>query len=184
MEVDEAKNTATSAFTSVVTAETDDPNALWNTQLESTSSFSPSNMASMPTSEIEIRELEQFANVLDRRISYLDSLQTLEQNWISGGADTPSAKVIMISKSLLYFIKNQAIYRSIRQAPRVVLGPLPSGGICIEMHSTSDNAIYVTLHNSESVELDVKYRGYYFSLDTDPSSIESKIISRYEAITE
>ena len=124
MEIAESSFTYVSTFERQI-AEKDDPNVLWNAQVETTSHFEVTNLASSPAfmAESERIQLQHFSTLLTRRISYLNQLKNLERGWISGGGEVPSDNAIKLSKALLSFIRNQAQLRTIKRIPRVVIGP-------------------------------------------------------------
>lgn len=132
--------------------------------------------------------LESRANIgtyIETRINYLESLRGLAENWISSlRPQKPSDMVINSSKEILkefafYFDRAKSI-----SVPKIVMGPMPSGGMCIELHVDRQNAMYITLTNSTEVEIEIKYNDYYSSLEAHRTSIGKKVIEKYEQLTE
>ena len=173
-----------SAFTATITS--NEP-SLWNNQFETLSDFAESYVNETiiwKSADIQQRFQKSFVSLLNRRQGYLDGLHNLNREWITGGGEVPNSNVILAAKTLLRYIENQARIFILNVIPRLVIGPLPSGGITVELHAEEDSALFVTIKNNETVEIDVKYRGYYTSIDTDQLGLGNKVLSRYESISE
>ena len=67
--------------------------------------------------------------------------------------------------------------------PRLVMGPIPSGGIIVELHADDDNAINVTITNDDRVELEVLYGGCYFEVNISESELIGMVTAQYASIT-
>ena len=130
-------------------------------------------------------ELASFNQLVAVRKEYLVMLPSLDKNWISGKSSLPSQEVIEKSKNLLddfnsYLVrkKKQEIQINI---PRLVIGPIPTGGIGVEFHVNTENALYISIHNDSKVEIELKYYDSYFTIEpTDPNR---RIIADYELLT-
>ena len=68
--------------------------------------------------------------------------------------------------------------------PRLVMGPSAAGGVCVELHADQDNAIYVAVNNDATIEIDVQYRGFFFTSEAKGEMLGSEVIDNYEAIAE
>lgn len=161
--------------------------SLWEDSTEKTSNFLETDLenVSLPEKTPWRLELQKgFASVLKQRAIYLDSLESLEAGWISGMGEVPSKDVISSSKALLLFFENHVRKNVLSVIPRLVIGPSPRGGIGIEFHAEQDSAIFVTLSNDGSVEVDTKYHGYYSSYETSSEGIGTNVFAQYGAITE
>lgn len=125
-----------------------------------------------------------FLSLINDRIDYISKLKDLPLHWISGEVgEVPNESVIEVSKSLLKFFESRIRTKMLDLIPKLVMGPLPRGGMCIEFHAEKDNAIYVTIHNDETIEIDLKHFGYFYSLDANRINIGNKVVSQYESIT-
>ena len=64
------------------------------------------------------------------------------------------------------------------------MGPVPSGGIIVELHADDDNAINVTITNDDRVELEVlRYGGCYFEVNISESELIGMVTAQYASIT-
>ena len=127
--------------------------------------------------------LQNFASLVSSRFSYLGGLQNLEPDWVSGGAVKPSSSVIALSQALLVSIGKKVISEEVSLIPRLVMGPVPSGGIIVELHADDDNAINVTITNDDRVELEVLYGGCYFDVSISESELIGMVTAQYASIT-
>jgi hypothetical protein len=60
------------------------------------------------------------------------------------------------------------------------MGPIPGGGIEIEFHVNSENALYVSILNNNTVEIELKYFNFYSAIEpTDPNR---GVIADYELL--
>jgi hypothetical protein len=129
-------------------------------------------------------ELARFDQLVAFRKEYLDMLPSLGENWISGNSFLPSQKVIKKSKRLLdefnsYLVQKKQQWAQI-DVPKLVMGPIPSGGIGIEFHVNSENALYVSFFNDDTVEIELKRFDFYSIIKPiDPSG---EVIADYELL--
>ena len=127
--------------------------------------------------------LRNFASFVSNRFSYLGGLKNLEPDWVSGGAVKPSPSAIVHSKALLVSIGKKVLSEEISIIPRIVMGPIPSGGIIVELHADEDNAINVTITNEDQVELEVLYGGCYFDVNISGSELIGMVTAQYASIS-
>ena len=127
--------------------------------------------------------IQNFASLVSNRFSYLGGLQNLESDWISGGAVKPSSSAIFLSQALLVSISKKVISEEVSLIPRIVMGPIPSGGIIVELHADDDNAINVTIMNDDRVDLEVLYGGYYFEINLSGNELIGMVTSQYASIS-
>jgi hypothetical protein len=130
-------------------------------------------------------ELAGFNQLVAVRKEYLDMLPSLGENWISGNPSLPSRKVIEKSKKLLDDFNNYLIWKKQQRAqidiPKLIMGPIPTGGIGIEFHVNSKNALYISIHNNSTVEIELKSFDFYSAIE--PSDPNRRIITDYELLT-
>ena len=130
-------------------------------------------------------ELTDFNQLVAVQKEYLDMLPSLGENWISGNSSLPSRKVIENAKNLLdefnnYFVRKKR-QRAQINVPKLVMGPIPTGGIGVEFHVNSENALYISIYNNGTVEIELKYFNFYSTIEpTDPNR---GIIADYELLT-
>lgn len=141
-------------------------------------------------------------------MDYLDSLKSLEDNWISGKAQSPTHSVIEIGKHILSefnlyvernFINKLPSYKSeigeytqfpstdvytrYPKIPKVIMGPISTGGICLEFHADKSTALFVTIrNNAEKMDLEVKIKDYYSDF-TLPNKNYRDLVNEYAALS-
>lgn len=137
----------------------------------------PSNILteynSSPASRFQSQEknvrqaaLNFFDAFIKSRIQYLSSLKFLGNNWISQDSIQPNDETLEQGKSLLRAIYNWFSSEACSRLspPRIVMGPLPSGGIAFEVTPLPEVTIYLSLHNDGTYELEVLDNGYFFEI--------------------
>ena len=130
-------------------------------------------------------ELTSFYQLVVSRKKYLDTLPSLGENWISGNSTPPSRVVIEKSKMLLDAFNSYLIQKKQQgiqiDVPKLVMGPIPTGGIGVEFHANSENALYVSIYNNDAVEIDLKCFDFYSTIQpTDPNR---GVIAGYELLS-
>jgi hypothetical protein len=129
-------------------------------------------------------ELARFDQLVAIRKEYLDMLPSLNENWISGNSSLPSRAVIEKSKKLLDEFNGYLVQKKQHGAqidvPKLVMGPIPSGGIGIEFHVNSENALYVSIFSNSAVEIELKYFDFYSAIE--PADLNRRVIADYELL--
>jgi hypothetical protein len=113
---------------------------------------------------------EKVDRVIDSRISYLNKIQCIGDNWISGGSSAPNEKSVEIGKSILCTYKSalQSHRRDemckaiLHPNPAIILSPIPSGGIYIEFRMNEENNTAIIIHNNEEIEFEFQVEGEFF----------------------
>lgn len=127
--------------------------------------------------------IQSFASLVSSRISYLGGLQNLERDWIYGGAVKPSSSAIGLSQELLLYIGKKVISEEFKLIPSIVMGPIPNGGIFLELRADDDNAINVTISNDDRVEVEVQCGGCYHELILPVNELNGTVTSQYASIS-
>ncbi|MCY3773238.1 MAG: hypothetical protein OXG98_14630 [Gemmatimonadetes bacterium] len=127
--------------------------------------------------------LQNFASLVSSRCNYLEGLIELEPDWVSGGSVKPSTSAIYLSQALLRYIRTKVVRKELNVIPKIVMGPIPSGGIIVELHADDDNAINVTIPNDDRVEVEVQYAGYYFDVNLSENELIGTVTSQYASIS-
>ena len=127
--------------------------------------------------------LQNFALLVSNRWNYLEGLRELESDWVSGSSVKPSPSAIYLSQALLLYLRRKVIRKEFSVIPKVVMGPIPSGGIIVELHADDDNAINVTIQNNDQVEVEVQYSGYYFDVNLSENELIGTVTSQYASIS-
>jgi hypothetical protein len=129
-------------------------------------------------------ELARFDQLVAFRKEYLDMLSSLGEDWISGNSFSPSPAVIEKSKKLLDEFNRYLVRKKQRGAhidvPKLVMGPIPTGGIGIEFHVNSENALYVSILNNNTVEIELKRFDFYSAIE--PADPNRGVIADYELL--
>ena len=130
-------------------------------------------------------ELDGFHQLVAVRKEYLDMLPSLGENWISGNSFPPSLEVIDKSKKLLDDFNDYLVRKKRQQTqldiPKLVMGPIPTGGIAVEFHVNSENALYISIHNNKTVEIELKSFDYYSAIEL--TDLNRGITADYELLT-
>lgn len=129
-----------------------------------------------------IIEKINFTKLLTNRSIYLDSLSSLNKNWIDGNSELPDVSSLNIGKMFLSSFAYLINTKKNIPIPKVIMGPIPSGGLCFELHINKSNAMYITIFNGGTIDIDIKYYDYYSSAENNKDT--KKIIEKYELLSE
>lgn len=64
------------------------------------------------------------------------------------------------------------------------MGPMPTGGICIEFHSEPEKALFVLIFNNKKIDIEAKVDDYYYSYEIAPSTLALSLIDNYASISQ
>ena len=130
-------------------------------------------------------KLTGFYQLVVSRKEYLDTLPSLGENWISGNSTPPNRAVIEKSKILLDAFNSYLVQKKQQgtqiDVPKLVMGPIPAGGIEVEFHANDENALYVSIFNNSKVEIELKHLDFYFSIES--SDLNRGVIAGYELLS-
>lgn len=125
---------------------------------------------------IEIaKEKVEFSRLIAKRQEYLSSLDQIGDDWISGGAIAPTKEICIACKKFLHtferylFAKHAAPY-----IPKLLLGPIPTGGIGIELYLKHKN-IYLHFHNKSLVEVSIEVTDSFDEYDISLEDFSEEI---------
>lgn len=107
-----------------------------------------------------IQERIDFANFIQDRIVYIDSLTKLPTNWINGYSIKPDLKVISNSKSVLNYIKDFILENDLLNNVNIIMSPTPEGDFSIQVKHFLDYQILTIKQNLVEIEM---YKKDYFS---------------------
>jgi hypothetical protein len=112
------------------------------------------------TRELFAIDFAGFQSLIESRITYLDSLKNLGDNWISGTSKQPSDEVIakgkeLLNEILLHFRKNYT-----PSFPTIIMGPMPVGGMSFEIRCNS-NIAFLNIHNNGTFDMETLIDDYY-----------------------
>lgn len=121
-----------------------------------------------------------FDAFIKSRTDYLENLNFLGDNWISGGSKQPTKESLDISKSILknlnFWYQEEGYSKYIN--PRIIMSPTPSGGVTIEIILSRSLKAAISVLDEE-INLEVEKDGFYFDKDTDKNSINDSLTSLY-----
>lgn len=105
---------------------------------------------------------------LKKHIDYLSSLHLIGDNWTGPGiSKAPTKEVCDTAK----FFLTQLRYN---ETVDILLGPIPKGGVAIEMHLSKVNRIHIHMFNDNTIESEiyVNQKEYEFLNCTRESLLE------------
>lgn len=107
----------------------------------------------------------EFSQLLTQRKAYLSSLDQIGDNWISGGAVAPTKEICTACKQFLHdFERNLFSRYAAPKIPKLIMGPIPTGGVGIELY-LSDINLYVHFHNNKQIEISIETNGEFMEYD-------------------
>jgi len=121
---------------------------------------------------------DNYNDFLKSRIEYLESLKNLGDNWITGDSKQPSLKSIEKAKNLLDLVIKNLIEKNF-SLPRILMSPIPTGGISFDLRFDVDNSILFTIHDDENIEMECERDGEYNEVVEVDTSIISGLFSDY-----
>jgi hypothetical protein len=124
-----------------------------------------------------------FSKLVDDRKNYLNQLLNLPGNWISGKSNTPNQYSIDTGQRILSeFLKYLTLKKESVFIPKLIMGPIPSGGISIELHRNSEIALYFNIFNNENIEVEMKYFDFYS--DIEIINVNKGLLPQYDLFIE
>lgn len=106
---------------------------------------------------IEIaKEKVEFSKLLTNRIQYLSSLHEVGSDWISGRSVAPTEDIcVACSQFIKTFERSLFSTHATPKIPKILMGPIPTGGVGIELYLENKN-LYLHFHNNEMVEVSIE----------------------------
>lgn len=150
-------------------------------QLEENDVIRECTFLNYSTLDSKRKAIQSFNSFVNTRKVYLDSLNGLK-NWISGASEAPSEESIEESKYILDSFKNWLSVKLEYPIPKVVMGPVPSGGITLELRPNKHNAMFITVLNDSDIEIEVMRDDYFFSVDKSVLEAKPYLLETYENI--
>lgn len=140
--------------------------------------------ANFPTNEdylISSRKKLEFHNLIVARSEYLNSLPQIGDAWISGKAAAPIERVCATAKAFLCGMERQIFSTKAKPTiPKLVMGPIPSGGVSLEI--TASFVLYLHFHNSGVVDVEVDRDGHFADNTVSIDQFEENRSVYYEAV--
>lgn len=121
------------------------------------------------------KEKVEFSRLLFKRKEYLSLLPNIGEDWISGGSVAPSEDICSACKQFLHSFKRRlfSLYAK-PDIPNILMGPIPTGGVGIELHLQSKN-LYLHFHNNKEVEVSIEVDGAFKEYETSLDEFNEEI---------
>lgn len=117
--------------------------------------------------------LSSFKNLVNQRKDYLKNLYRLGPNWCSGNSQAPETSSIdLMSRVLDDLEKNTSLLNTWNRKSKLLMGPLPQGGVSLEIKHFNF-MVMLNILNSKEVELEYEVNGYYHEIEN--LSVESVV---------
>jgi len=103
----------------------------------------------------------EFMELLERRKIYLRDLPEIGTEWTSGTAEAPNETVCQAAIQVLDSLRSVIFSKYPKPTrPKLVMRPVPVGGVTIEL-SYGDRNSYMVLFNNETAEVSIERNGYF-----------------------
>jgi len=124
-----------------------------------------------------------FHDLIAARLNYLKDLPKIGCEWSSGNAEAPSPDISDVARKFLsgferYLFSSAAIPK----IPRLVMGPIPEGGISLEFHT--NNAAYFNFYNHGELEIEREREGYFSEKKVSFDEINEDLTEIYQMVIE
>jgi len=141
-----------------------------------------SSFASLDEYLLFAREKLAFHDLVAQRSHYLRELHLIGNDWISGKSVAPSVEVCNLARRFIGGLERFIFASGPKpEVPKLILGPVPSGGVGLEFKSTK-SALYVQLHNSGLVEVDVEKNGKFDGIEISVPEFEEDLTPYYKEL--
>ena len=138
-----------------------------------------SNFNELDDYKLYVKEKLKYSSLISDRKSYLKNLINLGDDWISPKSFAPNITSIKAS-SIVLSLSSQILNKDVsKKVPKLILSPIPSGGIGIEFISTLNNKLFVNIYNDKSVEIDIEKNKYFEEYELDTTTIKEKFQELY-----
>lgn len=140
-----------------------------------------SNFASHEEYLAQSQQKLTFRNLIIARVKYLGELPNIGDAWISGTAAAPNERVCATAKAFLCGMERQLFSQKAKPTiPKLVMGPIPSGGVSLEI--TANIVVYLHLHNNGSVEIEVDKDGHFTDYTVSIDEFEENLSAYFKAV--
>ena len=129
--------------------------------------------------EVYSEEKLKYISLISDRKSYLNGLIDLGEDWISSESYPPNETSIFIA-SFILSKSSQMINKYVKKIPKLVIGPIPSGGIGIEFISALNNKFFVNIYNNNYIEIDIENNEYFTEYELNNTEIKEKFEELYK----
>jgi hypothetical protein len=122
-----------------------------------------------------------FQKMVQNRYEYLDSLLLLRNDWISENSNAPNRYAIEFSKKILIDFSTWIQSSRSLIKPKLVMGPIPSGGVSFEFIVSRKFKIFLNIYNNQTEDMTIENipEGFCTEIDTHENSIEYLLKKAY-----
>lgn len=128
------------------------------------------------------KERIMFKSYIKDRRTYLKGLSSLGDNWLSSYSVSPNEMTTDLASKILSTVRNLVNHDVSSPTPKLIMGPIPSGGVGIEFVINEGKRLFVNIYNNEVVEFDVENDGYFTEYDSTLSETLSKFKELYKEV--
>lgn len=123
----------------------------------------------------------EFREFIKSRAQYLATLPSIGDAWISGQSVAPSLQACATASAFLSGIERHMFASSAKpRIPKIIMGPIPSGGVSIEINSTI--ALYLHFHNGGRVEVETETQGNFTDFEISSGQFEENFSHFYRMV--
>lgn len=124
----------------------------------------------------------QFHNLVSLRAKYLRELPRIGDSWISGKATAPLERTSEVAANFLEGFERKLFSNYAKpELPKLIMGPIPSGGISLEFVST--RTTFINLHNSGTIEIEFEQDGLFEEHEITVDQLENNLAEVYGKMT-
>ena len=124
----------------------------------------------------------KFHELIISRLKYLSELPQIGNQWISGSAAAPTVRICEVAYGFLAGLERQLFSNHARPFhPKLIMGPIPTGGVSIELTSTV--AMYLHFHNSGVVEMELEKDAHFTEYKVSLDQFEENFAGVYEVLS-
>ena len=154
--------------------------------------------------------VKNFSKLIDSRIKYTRGLKELPQIWISGKSEKPDDLSIKKTEEVLkvfrdFIVDSYSVYgvdnkrdskpssfkvdntfkvSGLIPIPKIVMAPIPSGGIEIELYKNPNDSIYISIPNNDQIAtIEKQTNGFFEDVDIPSSNVSGVLIDEYKALS-
>lgn len=115
-------------------------------------------------------------DLFKKRIDYINNLRTLSEDWVTPKAKIPSEKAIKISEHIFKLANNyiEASTQYQYSKPKILLGPIPIGGIGLDFIYNDENSLSIYIFNDKEPELASCINRFYKEIETTTEELTEK----------
>ncbi len=132
-------------------------------------------------------ELSKFKALIAHLLNYVEDLKILGNNWISGDSISPGELSLDLAKDILHYLDaeytSKPVYLS-SYTPGIIMGPIPAGGVSIEVSPQADVRLYINIYNPGNIEMELDNQGFFTEIGATKDNFKAKmaeLLSEYGA---